>query len=248
MTDENPCSAGDLLYLDALGPDGDYRTRNTETVTTTAGVAVARLSLVPPLYVSRTLGAQRKAAPLPPADRRAALSRAAEVFTDGVIAGLDFEAYAGLAARISGLPVAITRAAARGVADGLAGAFDAVASARPAGAVPDWREPRVRGGGALWVRRGEVFAVHAAGNGPGVHGLWPQALALGYRVAVRPSRREPLTGHRLVTALRQADFARTTSSTCPPTTPGPTRSSPRPTWPWCTAGNAWWTSTPPIRR
>jgi acyl-CoA reductase-like NAD-dependent aldehyde dehydrogenase len=49
-----------------------------------------------------------------------------------------------------------------------------------------------------------VFAVHAAGNGPGVHGLWPQALALGYRVAVRPSRREPLTAHRLVNALRQA--------------------------------------------
>ncbi|MBZ4625938.1 aldehyde dehydrogenase, partial [Mycobacterium avium subsp. hominissuis] len=119
MTDENHCSAGDLLHLDALGPDGDYRTRNTETVTTAAGVAVARLSLVPPLYVSRTLGAQRKAAPLPPADRQAALSRAAEVFTDGVIAGLDFEAYAGLAARISGLPVAITRAAARGMADGL---------------------------------------------------------------------------------------------------------------------------------
>jgi acyl-CoA reductase-like NAD-dependent aldehyde dehydrogenase len=51
-----------------------------------------------------------------------------------------------------------------------------------------------------------VFAVHAAGNGPGVHGLWPQALALGYRVAVRPSRREPLTAHRLVCALRQAGF------------------------------------------
>jgi len=51
-----------------------------------------------------------------------------------------------------------------------------------------------------------VFAVHAAGNGPGVHGLWPQALALGYRVAVRPSRREPLTAHRLVNALRQSGF------------------------------------------
>ncbi|MCV7103115.1 aldehyde dehydrogenase family protein [Mycobacterium palustre] len=58
----------------------------------------------------------------------------------------------------------------------------------------------------MWARRGEVFAVHAAGNGPGVHGLWPQALALGYRVALRPSRREPLTGHRLVNALRQAGF------------------------------------------
>jgi len=51
-----------------------------------------------------------------------------------------------------------------------------------------------------------VLAVHAPGNAPGVHGLWPQALALGYRVAVRPSRREPLTAHRLVHALRQAGF------------------------------------------
>ena len=39
-----------------------------------------------------------------------------------------------------------------------------------------------------------------------MHGLWPQALALGYRVAVRPSRREPFTAHRLVQALRQAGF------------------------------------------
>ena len=46
------------------------------------------------------------------------------------------------------------------------------------------------------------------GNAPGVHGLWPQALALGYRVAVRPSRREPFTGQRLVAALR-AEWIRT---------------------------------------
>ena len=48
--------------------------------------------------------------------------------------------------------------------------------------------------------------MHAPGNAPGVHGLWPQALALGYRVAIRPSRREPFTAHRLVQALRQAGF------------------------------------------
>ena len=75
------------------------------------------------------------------------------------------------------------------VADAVGSAFDAIRPARPAGAALDWREERTRGGAAVWARRGEVFAVHAAGNGPGVHGLWPQALALGYRVAVRPSRR-----------------------------------------------------------
>ena len=70
----------------------------------------------------------------------------------------------------------------------------------------DWRDTRARDGGAVWARRGNVFAVLASGNGPGVHGLWPQALALGYRVAVRPSRREPLTAHRLIHALQQNGF------------------------------------------
>ncbi|WP_406817673.1 aldehyde dehydrogenase family protein [Mycobacterium sp. M23085] len=195
-----------MVALDALGADGEYRTRKREVITTTAGIAVAELSLVPSLYVSRTLGAQRKAAPLPVTQRAAALSRAAEIFANGVIAGLDFEAYAGLAGRISGMPIALTRAGARGVADAVADAFDAVRPAQPVGATLDWREQRTRAGGAVWVRRGEVFAVHAAGNGPGVHGLWPQALALGYRVAVRPSRREPLTAHRLVCAVRRAGF------------------------------------------
>lgn len=206
MADETNSTATGLVALDALGADGEYRTRNRQVFTTTAGAAVAELSMVPPLYVSRTLGAQRKAAPLPIAQRAAALARAADIFGSGVIAGLDFEAYVGLAGRISGMPIAITRAGARGVADAVAGAFDAVRPAQPVGATLDWREERTRAGGAVWVRRGEVFAVHAAGNGPGVHGLWPQALALGYRVAVRPSRREPLTAHRLVCALRQAGF------------------------------------------
>ncbi len=127
-------------------------------------------------------------------------------FATAVIGGLDFDAYVELATRISGLPIAVTRAGARGVADAVATAFDAVRPARPVGAALDWREERARNGGAVWARRGELFAVHAAGNGPGVHGLWPQALALGYRVAVRPSRREPLTAHRLVNALLLGGF------------------------------------------
>jgi acyl-CoA reductase-like NAD-dependent aldehyde dehydrogenase len=198
--------SSDLLCIDALGPEGEYRTRNREVIVTTGGVPVAELSIVPPLYVSRTIGAQRKVAPLPAPQREAALADAADVFATAVIAGLDFETYVGLASRISGLPIAITRAEARSVADAVASAVDAVRPARPVGAAVDWREERTRNGSAVWTRRGEVFAVHAAGNGPGVHGLWPQALALGYRVAVRPSRREPLTAHRLVNALRQAGF------------------------------------------
>ncbi|OSC36876.1 aldehyde dehydrogenase family protein [Mycobacterium decipiens] len=195
-----------MVHIDALGAGGEYRTRNREVVRSTAGVPVAELSIVPPLYVSRTISAQRKVRPLPVVQRAAALARTADAFVTGVIAGLDFETYVGLTSRISGLPIAVTRAEAGAVADAVASAFDAVRPARPAGAALDWRAERTRNGGAVWARRGETFAVHAAGNGPGVHRLWPQALALGYRVVVRPSRREPLTAHRLVNALRESGF------------------------------------------
>ena len=195
-----------LVAIDALGPGGEYRTRNREVITDTAGVAVAELSIVPPLFVTRTISAQRKVRPLQLAQRRAALHKTAEIFANSVIAGLCFDDYVQLASRVSGLPISATRAGARDVAAALKTAFDAVWSAKPAGTAFDWREERTRCGSAVWARRGEVFAVHASGNAPGIHGLWPQALALGYRVAIRPSRREPFTGHRLIQALRLAGF------------------------------------------
>lgn len=194
-----------MLDVVALGPDGQYRTRNREVLTDVGGAAVAELSFVPRLFITRAIDAQRKMRPLPTAQREAALTRAADIFASSSIGGLDFDSYIALTCRVSGLPMTAVRAGAVAVADGLATACDAVRPARPCGARTDWREVGPAGG-AVWSRRGEVLAVHAPGNAPGVHGLWPQALALGYRVAVRPSRRDPLTAHRVINALRQAGF------------------------------------------
>jgi acyl-CoA reductase-like NAD-dependent aldehyde dehydrogenase len=193
-----------VIELDALGPGGEYRTRNRELITDIAGAPVAQMSVAPPLYVARSVNAQRKARPLSPAQREAALAAAAKMFLSEQIAGLDFDRYVYVASRVSGLPTAVARADARSVADDVGAAAESVQPAQPCGAVRDWRD--TGNGGAVWTRRGEVFAVHASGNAPGIHGLWPQALALGYRVAVRPSRREPFTGHRLIIALRECGF------------------------------------------
>ncbi|HYR16127.1 MAG TPA: aldehyde dehydrogenase family protein [Mycobacterium sp.] len=195
-----------MVDLAALGPDGEYRTRNREIITDTAGVPVAESWVVPRLFVNRSIDAQRSLRPLQAEQRADALTRAADVFVSSTIAGLDFDDYVELTCRVSGLPMAAALAGAHTVAESLTTACDAVHPARPSGARPDWRELSAHAGGAAWVRRGEVLAVHAPGNAPGVHGLWPQAMALGYRVAIRPSRREPFTAHRLVHALRQTGF------------------------------------------
>ncbi|MFF4485246.1 aldehyde dehydrogenase family protein [Streptomyces sp. NPDC001544] len=194
------------LVLDALGPSGPYRTRRRETVTDTTGEPVAELCLVPGLFVTRTLAALRAAAPPSREERLAALTRAARVFREDTVHGLSYDEYERTVARVSGIPLPAVRSAADEIADSarrpLAGSYGAL----PGGAVFDWGDPRTRTGAAVWTRRGEVLAVGAAGNHPAPHALWLEALALGYRVAVRPSRREPFTPHRLVAALRAAGF------------------------------------------
>src|ERR1700729_4574867 len=87
-----PSDATDLIAIDALGPDGPYRTRNREPVMTTDGIHVAELSMAPPLYVSRAISAQRGVRPLPVRERDAALAKAADAFSNCEIGGLAFAA------------------------------------------------------------------------------------------------------------------------------------------------------------
>ncbi|RJQ81231.1 aldehyde dehydrogenase family protein [Pseudonocardiaceae bacterium YIM PH 21723] len=195
-----------MTDLDALLPDGNYRSRTRTVVADVTGAEVARLSSVPTLLVSRTIDTLRAADPLDLDKRLAALRHAGELFAGGSVDGMLAEDYFRLAARIGGLPIAVIREGAAVAVLRLAQIGKSLDSARPHGAVTDWRDPRVHEGSAVWTRRGEVFSVHASGTHPGAHSLWPEALAMGYRVAVRPTRREPLTAYRMVAALRAAGF------------------------------------------
>ncbi|MCJ1680412.1 aldehyde dehydrogenase family protein [Streptomyces sp. APSN-46.1] len=204
MTGEHPEPG--LIALDALGAKGAFRARNRQAITDVSGAAVAELSLVPAVFVNRTMTALRKAAGRPVDERIDAIARAAEIFSAGTVNGQSVGEYEHAVSRVSGLPLTVVRTATRSIAVRLKMAHYSVRQAQPRGAADDWRDPLTRTGHAVWTRRGNVFAVHAAGNHPGTHSLWPEALALGYRVAVRPSRREPFTPHRLITALRTAGF------------------------------------------
>ncbi|WP_328817761.1 aldehyde dehydrogenase family protein [Nonomuraea cypriaca] len=138
--------------------------------------------------------------------RLAALAQAGDLFRSATIGGLTVEEYQLVVSRATGLAITTVRAATEKVARYCTAAYDYAQFARPTAAVDHWRDPSAKNGTALWVRRGRIFGVHAAGNHPAIHADWIAALALGYRVAVRPSRREPFTPYRLVSALRMAGF------------------------------------------
>jgi acyl-CoA reductase-like NAD-dependent aldehyde dehydrogenase len=199
-------ATAELIALDALGPAGGYHARNRLTISDVAGKPVAKLSMVPKLFVTRAMAALRKADTLPVDDRLAAIARAGEAYRTATVDGVSPAEYEHLVSRVSGLPISVVRASADAIARAAAEAYRSEQQGRPAGAVGNWRDPLTRTGGGVWTRRGDVFAVHAPGNSPAVHSIWLEALALGYRVAVRPSRREPFTPHRLISALRSAGF------------------------------------------
>ena len=192
--------------LPALGANGPFVARNRLKVRDVAGGEVAELSLVPSLFVSRTMSALHKAETLPPDDRIGLIAEAADLFANATLHGQSPQEYQYAVSRVGGIPISVVQASTKAISERLRRVHDSAQQARPVGSVNDWHDPLTRGGRAVWTRRGNVFALLAAGNHPGTHSIWPEALALGYRVAVRPSRREPFTPHRLVAALRTAGF------------------------------------------
>jgi acyl-CoA reductase-like NAD-dependent aldehyde dehydrogenase len=199
-------TAAELIALDALGPAGGYHAHDRQTITDVAENPVAELSMVPRLFVTRAMAALHKAGTLPLDQRVAALARAGDLYSTGTVDGISADDHQHIVSRVTGMPISVVRSAAAAVAQSAVEAYHSVQHARPAGDVNDWRDPLTRTGRGVWTRRGDVFGVHAPGNHPGVHGIWLEALTLGYRVAVRPSRRDPFSPHRLISALRSAGF------------------------------------------
>lgn len=203
---EAEADADALLALPLLTPRGTHRTRARETVHAVDGQPVATLSLAPDLLVSQSVRAQSRTAPLPAPERAERLAEASRRFLDDVLGGLSFADHLALVHRVSGHNAPLTEELSRAVATAVREAPARADVARPRGSLRSWREAADGAGSGVWTRRGETLAAVLAGNTPTIQNGWLQALALGYRVAVRPSRREPFTAHRVILALRAAGF------------------------------------------
>ncbi|MEU4345306.1 aldehyde dehydrogenase family protein [Nocardia sp. NPDC023852] len=198
----------DPVQLDVLGPRGAFRAVTRRRIDDVTGSSVAELSLAPQVFVSRALSALRQASVAPEDERIAMLARAGHLFATSTLCGLSPADYQWLTCRVSGVPIAAVRRATQWIQTCAEHVERAVTDACPRAAADNG----ARTGSELgirrvtWARRGDVFAVCAAGNHPAVQSQWLEAAALGYRVVVRPSWQEPFTPHRLVAALRTAGF------------------------------------------
>ncbi len=196
-----------LRQLDAIGPDGPYRAQHRQAISYLTGQPVAEMSMVPSLYAIRVVKKLRAAPSLSVGQRLDAMRVAARQFAHGWVAGMSAPDYQRTVSKVTGTPITSVRRAVDGIEAVALNLAWSSQQARPVAAVNDWRDPATPGGSAIWTRRGDVFAVLSSGNTPAIHSAWFDAIAYGYRVVVRPSRREPFTPYRLVTAMHEAGLS-----------------------------------------
>jgi acyl-CoA reductase-like NAD-dependent aldehyde dehydrogenase len=187
--------------IEVIRPSGEYRSHDREIITDVSDAPVADLGIAPNLLVNRVFSEVREGPNQSAEDRFAAIAAAGELFADAELDGEKPDAYCQAVARVIGMPLRAVENGKELIADSARAMRRTVDYQRPSGAVMDWRDPKVASGAAVWAPRGRLLAVEAPGNHPGPHAEWMVALGLGYRVVVRPSRRDPYTPRRLIRAL-----------------------------------------------
>lgn len=181
-----------------------HNSRRRTEVWNVAGQIVCESSIVPPVYIQDKIRQLRTASKLSLIDRYDRLKKAGQIYAEATLAGLNPSTYISLVSSVTGLQKSVVESSLTNIAYGLCHMPEILKASTPSGAVWDITNPAASRGCSLFSRRGEIVSIIAAGNGPGVHGLWPQAVAMGYRTLVKPSLREPFTAQRLVHAMELA--------------------------------------------
>lgn len=193
-----------LLQIDAEALGQKYVSNRRASVYDLNGALVAEMAVSPPVYIHKTINLMRHGTPRSLDEIHAAMACAADSIQFHKIEGLSPQEYCGLVQRTTGLPESVIQNSLVMIADALRNMPQIINAGKPQGARWNWLNVDSLNGCSLFSRKGEIFVVLAAGNGPGIHALWPQALAMGYRTVIRPSTREPFTAQRVVTAIAQA--------------------------------------------
>ena len=179
-------------------------TRSTETADVTAvdGTPLAVMDMAPPLLATLTVADLRRL-PSPDPVPAEVFAHAGDLFATAELAGLGPREYCEHQARSAGIPIGVARRSLTDIAAVGGQIGSRVAAEAPAGTATaaEVAPGAIEG---VWVRRGDVLGVVAPGNNPGVHVQWVLALALGYRLVLRPGSKDPFTPARLFAALLAA--------------------------------------------
>lgn len=193
-----------MYTIPIIRPQGQYLSRDQDAVYDIADKRWGGISLAPPLLITQIMGELQTAPTMPQEGRLAAIARAGDIFAEETLEGETPEIYCQRYAQISGVPIVVAQRSLEAMRRTMQEMTTEIALQQPQGATTNLKHLCLVDTPAVWLPRGKTLAVIASGNHPMTHTGWLQALALGYHIAVRPSRRDPFTPLRLIRSLLAA--------------------------------------------
>lgn len=189
--------------------DGNHRPARTgEPIRTVRGESIGRLDFASDLLIGLTMNRLRTARAQPLATRLKVINDAAQRISEESVDGLTPAAFARAQSATSGTPLSVVTRFLQQVRPAAQQVSEIVA----AELVPHRYGPDIT---VSAHRRGELACVLSPANHPGVHVTLFELVALGYKVVVRPSRRDPFTPARIVRALIDAGLPEDTIALLP---------------------------------
>lgn len=132
------------------------------------------------------------------------MKKASNIFINNIIEGNSLETSIFLIHKASGLPVKVVKNTMKEISHTLLNINSIINAGKPINSVWDLKRKEVLEGCGFFSRKGDILSVISAGNGPGTHNIWLQAIAMGYHVILKGSSKEPFSGHRLACALDES--------------------------------------------
>lgn len=190
-------------HVDSIESDKIYVTKNRYILKSYMEKDIADVGIAPSVYIYDLVNKMKSNSRLPLAKIQESIQKAAEIFLYDEVNGLTINEYIKLVHQSTGLPVSIIDSSTKNIYESLKNIEEIIQEMLPSGMIISSKK-KLTEGVSIPARRGNILSIIAAGNGPGLHALWPQAIALGYKVIVKPSNIEPFTAQRLVSSLHRA--------------------------------------------
>ncbi|URZ03771.1 aldehyde dehydrogenase family protein [Clostridium felsineum] len=191
------------MEIRVINPGKTIDSKKTIEINSVLGEKLAEMNIVPRIMINNITRKIRDSRLISLDEISNIFNKASKIFLYNNIDGLDFREYVEYVHKMTGIPIKFALQRATELGESLKEIPSDVKLQAPRG-TSIYKYGGENHSGIYWVPVGKVLGVVAPGNNPLVHRSWLEALAVGYKILIRPSEKEPFTPYRLVESLLKA--------------------------------------------
>ena len=191
-----------MISIHAIVDSGLYESKDKQPLQSLNDIRLGEVSQAPELLVHRTYQGLLDSSPIDIEHVMLCMERASEIFLSDCIYGQSFEEACAAVNQMTGLPICDIQKAFEEISSFMRHIRETLSLQRRS----LYCEERADGVMVMAYDRpnGEVFTAIMPGNHPAVNTVWLNALALGYKVLIKPAQDDPITAYRMMGALEAA--------------------------------------------